>query len=189
VTVPGPAPAERSDEDLIAEWKATGDEAAASALVRRHVGPVARFLAGAGGGDDTEDVVQEAFFRAFRKIDSWRAGASFRTWVMTIGLNALKDLRRRTKRHTTLTLEDRDAPDERRDPAGEAVVNDQLARLGPAVQRLPSMQRHVFLLRAQQELSYQEIAVALGTSEGAARVHYHHAVKRLKQAMEGEGHA
>jgi RNA polymerase sigma-70 factor (ECF subfamily) len=47
----------------------------------------------------------------------------------------------------------------------------------------------VFLLRAQQELSYQEIAVALGTSEGAARVHYHHAVKRLKQAMEGASHA
>jgi RNA polymerase sigma-70 factor (ECF subfamily) len=43
------------------------------------------------------------------------------------------------------------------------------------------MQREVFLLRAQQGLEYLEIAVALDTSPGAARVHYHHAVKRLKE--------
>jgi RNA polymerase sigma-70 factor (ECF subfamily) len=43
------------------------------------------------------------------------------------------------------------------------------------------MQREVFLLRAQQGLEYMEIAAALDTSPGAARVHYHHAVKRLKE--------
>jgi RNA polymerase sigma-70 factor (ECF subfamily) len=104
---------------------------------------------------------------------------------MTIGLNALRDARRRAARGRHLALEDRDAPDPGADPAGDAVAGDQMARLAAAVARLPPMQRQVFLLRAQQELPYQEIAAALGTSEGAARVHYHHAVKRLKQAMEG----
>jgi len=45
------------------------------------------------------------------------------------------------------------------------------------------MQREVFLLRAQQGLAYDEIAAALGTTHGAARVHYHHAVKRLKEYL------
>jgi RNA polymerase sigma-70 factor (ECF subfamily) len=56
-------------------------------------------------------------------------------------------------------------------------------RLGAGVQGLPRMQRDVFLLRAQQGLEYEEIARALGTSVGAARVHYHHAVKRLKALL------
>ena len=45
------------------------------------------------------------------------------------------------------------------------------------------MQREVFLLRAQQGLEYEEIAATLNTTSGAARVHYHHAVKRLKEQM------
>ena len=190
MTVPVPEPgAQLDDESLIAAWRASGDEAAAAELVRRHTQSVARFLAGAGAGEDTEDLVQEAFFRAFRKIETWRGGASFRTWVMTIGANALKDLRRRTQRRTVLSLEERDAPDTRHDPEGEAVAGDQAARLAAAVVRLPPMQRDVFLLRAQQGRPYQEIAAALDTTEGAARVHYHHAVRRLKQAMEGGHHA
>ena len=49
--------------------------------------------------------------------------------------------------------------------------------------RLPSLQREVFLLRVQQGSAYEEIAAALGTTPGAARVHYHHAVKRLKELV------
>jgi len=49
---------------------------------------------------------------------------------------------------------------------------------------LPPMQRDVFLLRAQQGIEYEDIARALGTSVGAARVHYHHAIKRLKRVLE-----
>ena len=61
-----------------------------------------------------------------------------------------------------------------------------MARLQEGVQQLPPMQRDVFLLRAQQGLPYEEIALALETSVGAARVHYHHAVKRLKQVLESD---
>ena len=49
--------------------------------------------------------------------------------------------------------------------------------------RLPRLQREVFLLRVQEGTSYQDIAAALGTTPGAARVHYHHAVKRLKELV------
>jgi RNA polymerase sigma-70 factor (ECF subfamily) len=49
------------------------------------------------------------------------------------------------------------------------------------LQQLTRLQRDVFLLRAQQGCEYEEIAAALATTPGAARVHYHHAVKRLKE--------
>jgi RNA polymerase sigma-70 factor (ECF subfamily) len=182
VTVPDAHP-EPADAELIAGWRA-GHEAAATTLVRRHAQAVARFLGAAGAGDEVEDLVQEAFFRAFRHIDRFRGGASFRTWVMTIAGNALTDLRRRRGRRPVLSLEDREVPDTRMSPADEAEHRDLETRVQAEVGRLPRMQRDVFLLRAQQGLSYDEIAEALETSVGAARVHYHHAVRRLKRAME-----
>ncbi len=171
-----------SDAELIAGWR-RGEETAAAELVRRHAGAVARFLGAAGARDDVDDLVQETFYRAFRKIESFRGGASFRTWVMAIGANALKDLRRRLRRRPVVALEDRDIPDPA-DPHGEVVTAELQRRLEQAVARLPPMQRDVFLLRAQQGLEYEEIAAALQTTVGAARVHYHHAVRRLKKVAE-----
>lgn len=174
---------EPDDATLIARWRA-GDEAAATDLVRRHARAVARFLAAAGAREDVEDLVQEAFFRAFRHIATYRAGASFRTWVMTIASNALTDLRRRRGRRPLLPLGDHEVADATTDPHGEAVERDLLARVEAEVARLPRMQRDVFLLRAQQGLDYEAIARALDTSPGAARVHYHQAVKRVKRALQ-----
>lgn len=175
--------AEPTDADLIASWRA-GDETAAAELVRRHAGAVARFLSAAGGGDDVDDLVQEAFFKAFRKLDGYRATASFRTWVMSIGSNALKDLRRRDARRPVLELDDRQIVDESASPHATVVASDLEKRLQNEVLRLPAKQREVFLLRSQQGNDYGEIAEVLGTSVGAARVHYHQAVKRLKKALE-----
>jgi RNA polymerase sigma-70 factor (ECF subfamily) len=172
-----------SDADLVAAWRG-GDQAAAAALVARHTRPLARFLAAAGAQEDLEDVVQETFFRAFDRIESFQGKSSFRTWLFAIGSNALKDLGRRRKRATVLSIEDRDVPDARHGPHEQVVGRELLERLGEAVSRLPTMQRNVFLMRAQHGAEYADIAAALGTSVGAARVHYHHAVKRLKVALE-----
>ncbi len=73
--------------------------------------------------------------------------------------------------------------DHRSNPQDEAQEHELLERLEEGVKQLPPMQRDVFLLRAQQGLEYEAIAGALETSVGAARVHYHHAVKRLKQIL------
>lgn len=175
--------ADRPDTELIERWRA-GDETAATALVRRHARTVAAFLSAAGAGDDVDDLVQEAFFRAFRGLHRFRGGASFRTWVTTIAANALTDLRRRRGRRPVLALDGHDVPDETADPHSALVAREIEARVATEVARLPPMQRDVFLMRAQQGLEYEEIASALETSVGAARVHYHHAVKRLKKALE-----
>ena len=178
-----PAPAPAPDPALIAAWQ-EGDEQAAAQLVRRHTRALARFLAGAGAPEaDLEDLVQEAFIRAFRAVNRFRGQCQFRTWLLTIGGNVLKDHGRRAARHKVVPLDDsltaRDGNPHERAEAGEAE-----ARLAVGVGELPRLQREVFLLRAQQGLEYDEIAAALDTTEGAARVHYHHAVKRLKEMLQ-----
>lgn len=175
-----------SDSELIDRWR-RGDELAAAELVRRHARAVARFLSAAGGGEDVEDLVQETFYRAFRRIDTFRGGASFRTWVMTIGSNALKDLSRKRRRRPELALPDHDFPGSQ-DPHSDLVERDLETLLQREIGRLPPMQRDVFLLRAQQGAEYEDVAAALGTTIGAARVHYHHAAQRLKRLLQDRDH-
>jgi RNA polymerase sigma-70 factor (ECF subfamily) len=178
-----PAPAAASDAALIAAWQA-GDEGAATELVRRHTRALARFLAGAGAREaDLDDVVQDTFVRAFRGLERFRGQCQFRTWLLTIGANALKDRGRQAVRRPMVPLDD-DVAAAGGDPHDETVAHETEARLVAGLQRLSRLQRDVFLLRAQQGSEYGEIAAALGTTEGAARVHYHHAVKRLKEWLE-----
>jgi RNA polymerase sigma-70 factor, ECF subfamily len=170
------------DAALIAAWRA-GDERAAAELVERHARPLARFLAGAGAPEsDVDDLVQETFIRAFRSVDRFRGQCQFRTWLLTIGGNVLKDFGRRAARRKVLPL-DEGVRDARGDPHDHAEASEAEALLGEGLKKLPRLQREVFLLRAQQGLEYDDIARALGTTPGAARVHYHHAVRRLKEIV------
>ena len=171
------------DAELITAWRA-GDEQGASELVRRHARALARFLSSAGAPEaDLDDLVQESFIRAFRAIGGFRGQCQFRTWLLTIGGNALKDLGRRMARRPVVPL-DEDLASREGDPQERVEASEAEERLRRGLERLPRMQREVFLLRAQQGLEYPEIAAALETSTGASRVHYHHAVRRLKEWMQ-----
>ncbi|HTS89582.1 MAG TPA: sigma-70 family RNA polymerase sigma factor [Gemmatimonadales bacterium] len=178
----GPFPAPPTDADLVRAYRG-GDERGATELVGRHAVAVARFLGSAGASSgDVDDLVQETFIRAFRALDGWRGEAQFRSWLMTIASNLLKDAFRRARGRTIVPLEDSDlsATD---DPAATLEANETERKLRAGLRTLPRLQREVFLLRAEQGMEYDAIAEALGTTPGAARVHYHHAVKRLKELV------
>jgi RNA polymerase sigma-70 factor (ECF subfamily) len=177
-----PTPQPLADHALVAAYR-NGDERAATELVRRHGAAVGRFLFSCGAATgDIDDLVQETLFRAFRALDGWRQEASFRSWLFTISSNLLKDEFRKRKGRQMFSLDDRDLPD-RSDPAGDLAASEAEDRLREGLSRLPRLQREVFLLRAQEGTDYEQIARALGTTAGAARVHYHHAVKRLKELV------
>jgi RNA polymerase sigma-70 factor, ECF subfamily len=181
-TMPGfIRPDSNTDPALVAAYR-DGDERAAAELVRRHAPALGRFLYSLGAdGDELEDLVQETLFRAFRRVDGWRGGASFRSWLLTIGSNILRDQVRKRKGQL-VSIEGRDIPD-RADPAADLAASEAEDRVREGLARLPRLQREVFLLRVQQGSDYSEIAAVLGTTPGAARVHYHHAVKRLKELV------
>lgn len=171
-----------TDQALVQRYR-SGDERAAAELVRRHAPSLGRYLHGAGAQpSDLDDLVQESLFRAFRRLDTWRGEASFRSWLCTIGANLLRDEWRRRKGRQVLSLDDADVVD-RANPHDEAAANETEARLLAGLAALPRLQREVFLLRAQQGCEYDDIARSLGTTPGAARVHYHHAVRRLKELV------
>src|SRR3989441_11252840 len=101
-----PAAARQTDAALIAAWQ-RGDELAAAELVRRHARALARFLAGAGAPEaDVDDLVQETLVRAFRAVGKFRGQCQFRTWLLTIGGNVLKDAARRVPQVRGVPLDD-----------------------------------------------------------------------------------
>lgn len=171
-----------TDPELVAQWRA-GDERGASALVARHASSLGRYLASLGApSGDVEDLVQESFFKAFRGLDGWRGDGSFRGWLFRIAGNLLKDRYRQNKGRVFLAIEDHDVAD-RADPAGELAADEAARVLQDGLAQLPRLQREVFLLRVQRGMDYVEIATTVGSTPGAARVHYHHAVRRLKELL------
>lgn len=180
ITTQSTTPDSITDQGLVSAYRA-GEERAATELVGRHLGPLGRFLYSSGAPpDEIEDLVQETFFRAFRRLDTWRGDASFRSWLLRIASNLLRDHFRSRKGRQLISIDGHEIPD-RTDPHDALAVGETEERLRQGLTRLPRLQREVFLLRAQHGSEYEEIAVVLGTTPGAARVHYHHAVKKLKE--------
>ncbi len=171
------------DGALIAQWMA-GDERAATAIVERHAGALARFAVRLGVDEDVDELVQDTFIKAFSALDSFRSDSSLRTWLFTIERRLVIDRRRSAaRRGREVAVDDGDAATEY--DALDALVADEAAqRLASAIGRLTRMQREVFTLRVQEGRSYKEIAEILESSEGAARVHYHNAMRAVKEFLD-----
>ncbi|MDB4884256.1 MAG: polymerase sigma factor, sigma-70 family [Gemmatimonadetes bacterium] len=174
---------ERTDLDLIARWKA-GDQRAATLLVERHASALARFASSVGARGDVEEVVQDTFVRAFASLDSFRGESSLRTWLFTIARRLLLDRRRSDRRRgEQVEVHDGDVTTEY-DSLDDVVAEETQRRLTAAMARLSPTQREVFTLRVSEGLSYKEIADVAGTTEGAARVHYHNAMRAIKEFLD-----
>jgi RNA polymerase sigma-70 factor, ECF subfamily len=174
---------DQRDLELIAQWKA-GDQRAASALVERHAPALARFAVASGERNEVDELVQDTFVRAFNSLDGFRGDSSFRTWLFTIERRLLLDRRRAEKRRRDrLEIQEDDASTEY-DALDSVVADETEGRMRDAVKRLSPTQREVFTLRVAEGLSYKEIAEAVGTTEGAARVHYHNAMRTVKEFLD-----
>lgn len=171
------------DLDLIARWKA-GDQRAATELVERHADALARFAISFGERNEVDELVQDTFVRAFSSLDGFRGDSSFRTWLFTIERRLLLDRRRAARRRPDRSEIHEDDAATEYDALDSVMADETRKRLGEALKRLSPTQREVFSLRVAQGLSYREIADAVGTTEGAARVHYHNAMRTVKEFLD-----
>jgi RNA polymerase sigma-70 factor, ECF subfamily len=173
------------DRALIDRWQG-GDQRAATALVERHAPAVARFVSSLGVHNAPEDVVQDTFVRAFGSLESFRGDSSLRSWLFTIARRLVLDQRRASRRERDhVTIEDAQNELVSADDVLDGVVADESeGRVRLAVHRLSPTQREVFTLRVVEGLSYKEIAAVAGTTEGAARVHYHNAMRAVKEFLD-----
>lgn len=170
------------DAALIERWRA-GDQRAATELVARHAPALARFATNLGVRDDVEELVQDTLVRAFGSLDAFRGESSLRTWLFTIERRLLLDRRRsERRRRDQQTLEGHD-PGTEYDALDAVVAEETARRVREAVERLTPTQREVFTLRVSEGVSYKEIAEIVGSTEGAARVHYHNAMRAVKEFL------
>ncbi|QNI34730.1 sigma-70 family RNA polymerase sigma factor [Alloacidobacterium dinghuense] len=142
---------------------------------------------------EAEDVAQEAFIRAFRKLESFRAESKFSTWLISIAIN---EARTRLRRQALVRMEPLDQlPDEDksispallrdwREIPSQAVEREEVRNLIQlAVEQLPDIYRQVFLLRDVEELTISETAEALNVSIPSVKVRLHRARLMLQKQL------
>jgi RNA polymerase sigma-70 factor, ECF subfamily len=139
-----------------------------------------------GNEEDARDVVQEAYFRAYRGIKRFRGDAQFSTWMYRITANCAATLLTRRTRHRHDVLDDTvPVPDPRtdHDPQLRVDASDLRTRLLDALEELPPRLRAVVVLRDVYDLSHESIAAELGISETAAKVRLHRARNKLRERL------
>jgi RNA polymerase sigma-70 factor (ECF subfamily) len=160
-----------------------GDGAAFATLVRPHLSMLYRIAArSCGNAALAEDAVQEALTIAYRKLDRYQPGSSLRSFLAAIAARQARTLLRGERRRKV--REDAAEPPEHDPGPAELVGAEQVAeRIREALAVLPKKRREVALLRLDAGLSYAEIAEAVGSTEGSARVLVHMALKELRERL------
>ena len=163
-----------------------GDASAYAVLVTLHA-PIAKRLAVlSGAGSDADDVVQEAFVKAYQALPRFHEGAGFRPWLLRIVVNETRNLQRGRSRRALRELRgaaERTATAPVEDPADAAVSRDRWAGLVEAVEGLPDDLREVVTCRYLLELSEAETAGTLDIPPGTVKSRLHRALRSLREVM------
>ncbi len=171
--------APESEADLVRRAR-RGDARAFEAIYRGQVGRVyALCLRMVADPAQAEELTQEAFVRAWRKLGSFRGSSSLPTWLHRLTVNVVLDFlrsRQRWRSRFTDALPPEPSAPARRDPA-------QVVDLERAIARLPPRARAVFVLHDVEGLRHREIARLLDISVGACKAHLHRARHRLREIL------
>jgi RNA polymerase sigma-70 factor (ECF subfamily) len=187
-------PRAREDTTLVSETLA-GNQLSFQLLIERYqerIFGLARHYT--KSAVEIEDIVQETFIKAFRRLDSFQHQSTFSTWLYRIAVNTALDFLKRTGRSPVHAVEDPElaaapvrgvpgsgtpiaAPD-------SALEKAEVARITQEVlAELPEIFRTVLVLREFEELSYQEMSVVLGISIGTVESRLFRARARFKDAL------
>jgi RNA polymerase sigma-70 factor, ECF subfamily len=173
-------------DEVLIERTLQGDLSAFEGLVERHRGVVVRVAARIVGADAAEDVAQDAFLRAFHRLEQYRGSASFRTWLLQItqnaALNTLAWSRRRPADPVDEAPEARDT-DPARQPVTELERRERQQRLELKLAALRPEYRSLVVLRDLEGLSYGEISEVLEMPIGSVKGRLHRARAELIELL------
>lgn len=136
--------------------------------------------------DDADDLLQNTFLKAWANLDYFRGEARLSTWLYKIATNECLTYleKQRLRRHLSLDNSDSYLIETLR--SDDFFDGDELeTRFQTAILRLPPKQRLVFNLRYYNDMKYDDMSEALGTSTGALKASYHHAVRKITASMTG----
>ena len=131
--------------------------------------------------EEARDATQEAFFKAFRSLRTFKPGAKFSTWIFAIAYHACCDRLNRRKHYTGDELPER--ADAGPGPEQQVIDLDRAARLRRAIDALPEKYRTVITLFHLQGKQYDEIATVLGLPMGTVKTHLFRAKEQLRRLL------
>lgn len=181
--------AEEDDAALVARVVA-GEIRLYGRLVERHQrGLYWSVIRMVGDADEAEDIVQEAFVRAYRRLADYDPAYRFSTWLYTIARNRARNELRRRKVWGFLSLSREESPTLRStEEASESAEANELGQaLGECRRRLPDDQRETFDLRHADGLSYAEIAAVTGVPQGTVMSRLSRARRKMRECLESKG--
>ena len=183
-----------SDLDLATAIK-RGDANAFTLLMRRFNRPLYRVARSVVKDDsEAEDVLQDAYLQAYRNISAYRGDASMRTWLTRIVVNEAIARSRKTARRASVielsgAVDDPGAGDAGMDESGfpepeKAAMRFQVRKvLEKNIDALPDIFRTVFVLRALEEMTVEEVAESLGIPEATVRTRFFRARSMLRHSL------
>ncbi|TNE58746.1 MAG: sigma-70 family RNA polymerase sigma factor [Bacteroidetes bacterium] len=139
--------------------------------------------------EDTDDVLQNTLIKIYRGVLQFEGKSKLYTWLYRIATNEAITFLQQRNRYTTNPIEDTENNLANRLRADTWFDGDALqAQLQDALARLPEKQRAVFSLRYYEEMPYEEMAGIMGTSVGALKASFHHAVKKIETYFRESDH-
>ena len=182
-----------TDEELVAAFQ-HGDASAFDELVsrwdRRIHGAIYRVV---GADEDTRDLCQEAFLKAYRGLSTFKREARFSSWLYQIALNVCRDRLRRRRGKTALSLDDveegRDGGLRTVSPSPLELVEARDLRhlVEDAMATLSAEEREVVILKEYQELTFPEIAEALEVPLSTVKTRLYRGLAQLRHRLERQG--
>jgi RNA polymerase sigma-70 factor (ECF subfamily) len=180
---------EMSDRGAVAAVRA-GDRDAFRLLVEKHSRSIFKLAFRMTHNEqDAEEVVQETFLRAYRKLGDFESRADFGTWLYRIAANCSYDLLGRRKRHAGDTPLENEEGDEIPLPSGApnperiALSGELRAKLAIAMDELTPIERSAFVLRHFEGQSIEEIGKALDLKANATKNSIYRAVQKLRRTL------
>ena len=134
--------------------------------------------------DDADDVVQEVFIKIFKNLSGFREASQLFTWIYRIATNECLTFLKKQQRRQAQSLDDVSHELKHKFDDSAYISGDDIQRkLHKALLTLPDKQRLVFNMKYFEDLKYDEISEATGTSVGALKASYHLAVKKIEESL------
>jgi RNA polymerase sigma-70 factor (ECF subfamily) len=180
-----------SDEQLLFRW-ARGEREALEELFQRYRSMAYRVAYRLLGNEaDALDAAQDGFVKALTHLRGFQGRSTFKTWLLRVVSNASLDLGRQRGRREALSMDamrpqEREGlePPARDDPSNGMERRDLRQQLREALAKLPEAQRRTFVLHAEAELSYREVAEVLGISIGTVMSRLYYARQKLRAHLD-----
>ena len=137
--------------------------------------------------EDANDLLQNTFLKAWTNIELFRGEAKLSTWLYKIAINECITFLNKQRNMNNVSIDDADTFLLERLKGDEYFDGDEIqVRLQNAILTLPEKQRLVFNMKYNEEMKYEEMSEILGTSVGALKASYHHAVKKIEEFLTKE---